>query len=190
MKKFIAASIVGALLVSCGESTETVNTDEVQITEESMLARLDSLEQGLSEMKLNKKTAVEVNSKRIELVETLKELYAKFPNSKEAPVALDKIHMTYSGMGKNDLSVAWADTLIMKYPDYENRVMVIESQAASYDNLMEPRDTAKVRYYYELLLKEDKAMDVEKREGIKQRLKYNHLSMEDYIDQKMKSIDL
>lgn len=190
MKKMIAAAVFGALLVSCGDHKEDVLTNEVQITEESMLARLDSLEQGLSHMKLNKKTAVEVNSKRIELVEALKELYNKYPNSEEAPEALDKIHMTYSGMGKNDLSASWADTLLLKYPNYENRVMVIESQAASYDNLIEPRDTAKVRYYYELLLKEDKNMDTEKRAGIKERLRYNQLSMEEYIEQKMKNIDL
>lgn len=190
MKKLILAVFTGAILVSCGGNEESSKTEEIQFTEESMLAKLDSLEQGLAEMKLNKKTAVEVNSKRIELVEMFKDLYARYPNSKEAPVALDKIHMIYSGMGKNDLSTQWADTLLMKYPNYENRVMVIESQAASYDNLIEPRDTAKVKYYYNLLLKEDKAMDADKRSGIKERMKYIHLSMEEYIDKKMKDVDL
>ena len=56
--------------------------------------------------------------------------------------------------------------------------MVIESQANSFDMFIQPRDTKKVRYYLELLLKEFPKMDKERKEDIAFRLKYLDLTIE------------
>jgi hypothetical protein len=75
----------------------------------------------------------------------------------------------------------------MNYPNYKNRALVLESQGSSFDVFPEIRDTAKVRYYYTLLLKENPKMNREKTKGIKERLQHLNLTFDQYIDFKMKS---
>jgi hypothetical protein len=58
---------------------------------------------------------------------------------------------------------------------------LLESLGSSYDVYIVPRDTSKVRYYYELLLKEKTVKSVKKAE-IKARLNYLELDLFQYID--------
>jgi hypothetical protein len=67
------------------------------------------------------------------------------------------------------------------FPNYKNRDFVLESLGSSYDIYIEPRDTSKVRYYYELLLKE-KTVKNDKKAEIRARLKYLHLDLFEYIN--------
>jgi hypothetical protein len=53
--------------------------------------------------------------------------------------------------------------------------------ASSYDVVIEPRDTAKVRKYYNMLLKE-KNLTLEKRQDIMVRLKHMELNFFEFID--------
>ena len=59
--------------------------------------------------------------------------------------------------------------------------------ASTYDVLIEPRDTSKVRYYYSLLLKV-KNLSKEKRDGIVNRLKYIDLDFFSYTEMKEKVV--
>ncbi|MES2799748.1 MAG: hypothetical protein V4638_07005 [Bacteroidota bacterium] len=105
----------------------------------------------------------------------------KFPEDEQAPAYLDKAHMVYSGIGLYVKSAKLADLIIEKYPKYINRAMVLESQATNYDYLIEPRDSAKVRYYYNLLLSENPNFDKDARKQIVYRLKNNHLTLNEFI---------
>jgi hypothetical protein len=74
---------------------------------------------------------------------------------------------------------AYADTLLADFPNYKNRALIYESLASSYD-INEPRDTAKVRYYFNLLLDEP-GLTTQKKKDIKKRLAHLELSFEEYI---------
>jgi hypothetical protein len=74
---------------------------------------------------------------------------------------------------------AYADTLLERFPNYKNRKLLLESLASSYD-INTPRDTAKVRYYFELLLKEP-GLKTQQKKDIKSRLAHLDLTFEEYI---------
>jgi hypothetical protein len=69
----------------------------------------------------------------------------------------------------------------MKYPEYENRPMVLESLATAYDIYLQPRKKDKVEKYYQLLLKENPNLPKEKKEDIEFRLENINLSFEELI---------
>jgi len=96
--------------------------------------------------------------------------------------------MKYSGLGIHLRAAQYADTLLIKYPKYVNRAMVLESQGSTYDVFIEPRNKSKVEYYYGLLLKENPNLDKEKREGIEDRLKHIDMTFDQYIEYKMSAI--
>jgi hypothetical protein len=83
--------------------------------------------------------------------------------------------------------MAYGDTLLSKFPTYKNRDFLLESMASSYDVIIEPRDTAKVRKYYNLLLKESN-LSPENRQDIGIRLKHLELDFFEYIDFQSKQV--
>jgi hypothetical protein len=52
--------------------------------------------------------------------------------------------------------------------------------ASAYDIYILPRDTSKVRHYYDLLLKDEK-VDVSKKKDIRARLNHLNLTFDEYI---------
>ena len=116
-----------------------------------------------------------------ELIELLLSYYRSYPNDDYAPEYLDKVHLLYSAMGNYALSAKYADTILINYKDYINRSFILESQASTYDVFIKPRDTAKVRYYNELLLEENKDLSKEKIQDIKFRLKNLNLTIDEIV---------
>lgn len=180
MKIFICISLF-VIVYSCGNS---VSKDEktAEALKEIIRMKEDSLAGFQKEMKNIPM------SKHHELISSLLDFYTRFPKDEYAPVCLDKVQMSYSGMGVYHRASEYADILLEKYPKYINRPMILESQASNYDIFMEPRDTTKVKYYYALLLKENPKMDKDKKEGIQMRLKHLDLSFDEYIDLMMKEV--
>lgn len=177
-----------ALLVACGGGSEEGGKDE-KPSKEELVDKIKKMEDSLKYLQANMDAVKQVpNLTRIEFINRLLDYYHNYPEDDYAAECLDKVHMVYSGMNVHVRAVQYADTLLEKYPKYVNRALVLESQGSSYDIFMQPRDSAKVRYYYELLLRENPGMDNEKRMGIKERLKYNHLNFDQFVDMKMKSI--
>lgn len=119
--------------------------------------------------------------KQYTLIQSLLDFYRTYPKDKYAPVCLDKIQMSYSGLGVYEKAIRFSDTLINNYPNYINRPMILESQASNFDIFYEPRDTSKIRYYYTLLLKENPTMNKDKKQGIEMRLKHLNLTFDEYI---------
>lgn len=185
---WILLLFLSAAITSCGGNEKKVAEDE-KPSKEELIEKINYMEDSLKALTSQLKEIKQIpNLTRMELINRLLDFYHYYPEDKFAPECLDKVHMTYSGMGVYIRAVEYADTLLEKYPDYVNRALVLESQGSSYDIFIQPRDSAKVRYYYELLLKENPKMDKAKRNGIKDRLKYNHLNFDQYIDKQMNNI--
>jgi hypothetical protein len=180
----ILASLL--LFTSCGSETKEAEEKKVLLTKEELKVSIKQMEDSLKTLQAND-IPVE-NLHRMELANRLKLFYESYPDDPYAPECLDNIHMVYSGMGVHELSIAYADTLLNNYPKYENRAMILESQGSNYDIFSSPRDSAKVRYYYTILLKEYPKMEKEKREGIIDRLANNQLTFDEYLNKKIKDI--
>ena len=119
---------------------------------------------------------------RVELIRSLLDFYHTYPEDAYAPECLDKVHFVYSAMRDYRTAAKYGDTILLKYPDYINKEMVIESQYNTYDMFVVPRNKEKAKYYLELWLKEFPDMDAEKKEEIQQRLKYIDLTIEQMIE--------
>lgn len=184
---FVLFALAG-LLYSCG-GDKGDNQEGDKPSKDTLMSKIKEMEDSLKNLQANINEVKQVpNLTRIEYINRLLEFYHAYPEDELAAECLDKVHMVYSGMNVHIRAIQYADTLLQKYPNYINRAMVIESQGASYDIFLQPRDSVKVRYYYEMLLKENPKMDKEKRKGIQERLKYNHLTFEEYIDKQMEAI--
>ncbi|OFZ07898.1 MAG: hypothetical protein A3D92_11585 [Bacteroidetes bacterium RIFCSPHIGHO2_02_FULL_44_7] len=168
MKNFLGLIIVLTLLSSCG--------GDVQSAYDAITAKEDSISVA-SEKLPNGEILPEEDT--YQLITLLLNFSKDYPDDIHAAECLDKVHMAYSGLRDYKKAVFYADKLLKEYPDYINKSMVLESQAGNYDLFIVPRDTSKVRYYYDLLLKED--ISSEKRKDIKNRLKHIDLTMEQYI---------
>jgi len=105
----------------------------------------------------------------------------KFPKDEAAAKYMDKAHMTFAGMGLYGRSVMIADSIITFYPRYKNRAMVLESAASTYDMFILPRNKAKIKEYYELLLNENPKMPKEQRDQLEFRLENIDLTYKEMI---------
>jgi hypothetical protein len=124
-------------------------------------------------------------SMRLELIDALLDYYRTFPEDKYSPECLDKVHFVYTAMRKFASAARYGDTLLINYPNYVNREMVIESQYNTYDMFIEPRNVEKVEYYLNMWLSEYPNMDKDKKEEIEYRLKYVDLTIEQIMDMRM-----
>jgi hypothetical protein len=170
---------------SCGtDSSKTPSREELKARIKEMEDSLKGLQAGIDQTKQIP------NLTHFELINRLLDYYHAFPNDAYSAECLDKVHMKYSGMNISERAVQYADTLLEKFPNYVNRALVIESQIGSYDVSIQPRDTAKVRYYYNLLLKENPNMSKEKKMDIQDRLGHLEMTLFEYVDYKMKTVQL
>lgn len=161
--------ILFIFLVACGDNGATEAYAKIISKEDSLTKISTSLPPGLqlSEVATN------------EFLEMLDDFSENYPDDPRAPECLDKIHMNYAGRNNCEKAVEYGIKIIEQYPEYINRAMVLESLAGSFDYCVIPRDTSKVKHYYQLLLKED--IDEEKRKDITERLKFLNLPLDQYI---------
>lgn len=167
-------SLIVLLLTACGSPAEPASKS---------VEAIEKAERELKILSTKRTSELVMDEKQTNLLNLLKEAYRSAPESKSAAEYLDKIHMIYVVKGDFESAAKYADTLINSYKDYPNRPMVLESQANNYDMFLKPRDPEKVRYYLELLLKENKDMPKEKQEEIRFRLKHVDKTIEQIIEE-------
>lgn len=170
--KYILFSFLFLGLVSCGNDkpgTKEEFVAEFKTFEDSLMQNSDT-QQGLTDQKTG-----------LAYAEKCLEIAHKFPNDEDAPKYMDKAHMILAGLSLHARSAAIADTIIMNYPMYKNRPMVLQSAASTYDMLILPRKKEKVRKYYEMLLKEVPDLPKEEKQQIEFRLRHNDLSFDDFL---------
>lgn len=160
--------IIPLVLFSCSQN-KTNEANPVMMKSRESISRMENEIANLPSATVEE--LGEVNKDKKSLMDSLQEYYNKYPNDTLAPQYLDKIHMLYSGMGKYQKATEYADKILMEYPNYVNRDMIIESQIMSYDVFITPRNPEKVKYYIEMLLRENPDMNKEKRSDYEERLK-------------------
>jgi hypothetical protein len=175
MKRFLFLSTLSLFfLFSCGNPTEQKGKKE------NLRERITSYEDSLANLQKDPQKAAQITSlAQIELINRLKAYNKAFPKDTFSADCLFKIHMIYEQLRAPREARAYGDTLLERFPDYKNRLLVIESLGSSYD-INAPRDTAMVRKYYNLLLQEPK-IPTQKKKDIKARLARLDLTFEDYI---------
>jgi hypothetical protein len=177
----IVLSCVSLLLYSCGNNPKV---DEK--SREALKTKITEMEDSISA--LQKKSSEPIpNLTSIELINRLTAYYTAFPKDEYAADCLFKLHMKFSELNAEEKALEYGDTLLLNFPNYKNKDFILESMASTYDVLIEPRDTSKVRYYYSLLLKV-KNLPKEKREGVEKRLKYLDIDFFSYIEMKEKVV--
>lgn len=187
MKYFLGLLLATAFLVSCGgeEGKGDGNGEfyETDIPSPDVLrVGIKGLEDSL--MRLSEDQTADrtlTNLVQQAYIEKLKLMYRTYPKDKDAAHSLRKVYMMYSAMGAPELSVKYADSLVEKYPKYEEGWLALQSNAMYYDMEAQPRDKEKVRYYLEKLLKEYPDLDPEIIDQVKSRLETIDLTFEELI---------
>ena len=185
MRIIVFFSICLLVVTACSGDPESVDGKP---TKESLKARISEMEDSISHLQNNLAAVKQIpNLTHFELINRLLDFYHYYPDDAYAAECLDKVHMKYSGLNIPVRAAEYADTLLEKYPEYPNRAMVLESQGSTYDIFLQPRDTAKIRYYYELLLKENPNLPKDKKMGIRDRLNHLELNFDEFIEFKLNS---
>lgn len=175
--KVLRLFIISAILLNSCNNTE-VNSDKK--TSESKKQELLSKISDFEKRGVNSSEGIN-QADRDSLISSLNNFYYAFPKDEKTPFCLDKLQMIYSSIEDYKKSSEYLDVIIQNFPKYVNRPLIIEGQASNYDIFIEPRDSAKVRLYYNLLLKENPNIDNEKRNNILKRLENNHLNFQEYL---------
>jgi len=177
----IVLSCISLILYSCGNKPKVDENSR-----EALKTKITEMEDSISA--LQKKSSEPLpNLTSIELINRLTAYYSAFPKDDYSADCLFKLHMKFSELNAHEKALEYGDTLLQVFPNYKNKDFILESMASTYDVLIEPRDTSKIRYYYSLLLKE-KNLPKEKREDIVNRLKYIDLDFFSYIEMKEKVV--
>ena len=167
------------LFVNCNNDSAICEDLKDQIAKyEHRIHRSSEANQGLDSLLMQKS----------KLANVLQRYYTSCPNDPYAATCLSKLHMLYSGMNDTRKAVAYADTLIEKYPEFPDRSQVIESQIVSYELEIRPRNVEMIKTYLKLWLKENKAADKEKIQEMKYHLEHVNLSLEDRIKLNLKEL--
>ena len=174
MRKILSFALLSMFIAACGTSA----TEKTK--QETLKEAVTHYEDSLSKLQADPEKAKTITSlSQIELVNRYKAYFQAFPSDDFSDDCVFKTHMIYESMSAPREARAYADTLLARFPNYKNKVLVLESLASSYD-INEPRDTAMVRKYYNLLLAE-KQVPAHKKKEIKARLSKLHLSFEELI---------
>jgi len=188
MKKLMIALIgLNIFLYACNESSNTNSKP----SREELKTRIKEMEDSINTLQQHLTVIKKIpNLTHFELINRLLDYYHNYPEDVYAAECLDKVHMKFAGLNIPTRAAEFADTLLLKYPKYSNRAMVLESQGSTYDIFIQPRDTVKVRYYYELLIKENRTLDKEKRDGIRDRLNHLDMTFDEFINYKMNAMNV
>lgn len=177
MKRIIGVFSLVALMTACGPKKNELSLEQ----------RIDSFEDSVEQWGGGLGSKEEINGFAARYIQTLVEAYKEKPDGPKAALYLHRTHMWYTTMENHNKALEYGLQVINEFPKYENRLMVLESVASLYDMDIEPRDSVQVRTYYEMALKEFPNMEADKKNGIINRLKYNHLNFMDFV---IKQVDL
>ena len=190
MKYLLGIIMIAALVVSCGGEGDNGGKDDSELSfnevpeADVLRVGIKQLEDSLMKISADKNTDYKLtNLVQQACIEKLKLLYETYPADKDAALSLHKVSMMYSAMGVSNMSVKYADSLIEKYPKYEERWLVLQSNAMYYDIEAQPRDKEKVRFYLEKLINEYPNLEPEILEQSKSRLETIDLTFEELIKQ-------
>ena len=200
------------LLASCKNQTTTKKTvsskktvtskKEIPLSRNELVASVKQMEDSIKQMKdsisslINspKTSTKTLSSSRLEKILSLSNVefinrlfsfYQAFPKDPYSAACLFKIHEKYSELQAPKKALDYGDTLLVNFPNFPKREILLESMCAIYDVEIVPRDTTSLRKYNTLLLKES-TVTPEKRKEIQMRLKYIGMNFFEYTGFKNK----
>lgn len=181
MKTFhilLTCSLLLTISYSCNQSS-TQTEDAAPLTREELKASIQEMEDSVMMISSQKSTGATLSLSQQELINRLTAYYRVYPEDPYSADCLFKVQMAYSGLNAHRKSIAYGDTLLTKFPSYKNKHLAIESNIAALDVFLEPRDTAAIRSYYNMLLA-DNEYPKSKKVEIRRRLKYLALPIFEY----------
>lgn len=173
MKNIISFLAITFFILSCGVDPLAPQEEHKQ--------EISKQEERVLELSKNVQDVSEADSAKVELVNILLDFYHKYPKDDYSANCLSKVHMVYSSQNQTKLAVAYADTIIDKYPKFVDRMQMIESQITAYEMLIRPRNVEMIKKYLNLWLKENKDADKEKISDVKYHLKNVDTPLEERI---------
>ncbi|MFM7724581.1 MAG: tetratricopeptide repeat protein [Bacteroidota bacterium] len=185
MKKIFNIVIISlvALMVSCRNNGTNEVSNAAPNTPKAMQESIVQMEDSIAKLDPSKVKPAAYNLNQIELINRLEAYVKSFPKDPYSADCLFKLHMIYSGLNAQRKSVACGDSLLRLFPNYVNKTLLLESMASAYDMFITPRDTAAVRKYYTQLLKDSKYSE-DKKQAVKERLKFLDLPWMEYVNRK------
>lgn len=183
MKKIWSYCVLLTLVyvfVGCSSSGSN-SADAKNPTREELKVAIKEMEDSLLTMSSFKSSGSTLSLSQQELINRLTTYYRYYPEDPFSAECLFKVQMLYANLNAHRKSIAYGDTVLMKFPNYNNRNLVIESNIATLDVFIEPRDTAAIRKYYMMLLSDSNYPSAKKNE-IKRRLSYLHLTIFEYAN--------
>lgn len=196
MKKrlFFSLSLLCFMWYSCNnkEGKESSNSRKekqgLNFNDKNELQKsIASLEDSLMrEIPKDRKTEARINLRRIDLMNRMEAFVQKFPQDVYAGDCWFKLHLMASAMKAHRKSVAYGDSLLINFPNHPKRILMLESMASAYDIFLSPRDEVKIKFYLSQLIKEKGYPEEQKKEAEK-RMKYIHLSFDEYVQLQAKS---
>ena len=181
--KLVFAIALGFSVVACSSEPAKIESSEGKNDLTNISAAVQEVKAFEDSLKKSSATGTLEYSQETAVIYAEKCLSVahRFPKSKDAAKYMDKAHIIFASANLHQRSVIIADSLILMYPMYKNRAMVLESLAGAYDVFVIPRQKDKVKKYYEMLLKENPKMNAEQRKQIEERLKYIDLTFDEYV---------
>jgi hypothetical protein len=185
MYKYLVFFLVVSQFVACSGSKEKEPTS----SKESLKAQIQEMDDSLKVWYKLVMDGKESSVPSLVIYETVNrhlDFYRAFPEDDFSATCLDKVHQLYMQEKVYELSIAYADTLLMKYPKYPNKAEVLLSLGSTYDVVL--NDSTKVRLYYTRLLKEHPSMDKEVRDQVSFRLKHLNKTFDEMIDLQIQNL--
>jgi hypothetical protein len=176
--------VLTVVLVSCNANNSN-GKEPVKVSRTSLKEKIKEMEDSLMKFQNVKVSPALLSLSQMELINRLTNYYRNYPEDPYAADCLFKVLIKYSDMGAYRKSVAYGDTILQKFPSFENRDFILESNASTYDVFIEPRDTAMVRKYYNMLLT-DVNFSKQKKKEIRKRLAHLEMDLFEFSAYNMK----
>mgnify|MGYP001165436675 CR=1 FL=1 len=179
----ISLIIVSACSENEQEKKEKVIEKNQKTSIEELKKQISNYEDTL--VSLNKNHIIQ-NLHYIEYFNRLTKFYECYPEDDYAQYCLFKIASTNTGHEPGDpkhldIQEKYADTLLIKYPNFKEKKLLLEGLIAGLDFNNVFRDTSKIRFYYNQILK-IKNLDKAYIKQTKKRLKHLDLNAIDFIE--------
>ncbi len=187
MKTWITLIVCSSLLIisACSESKD--ETEEQ--TPEGMLNSIKEMDDSLKvlvEKRMSIDTFVIDKIVYHEAINRNKAFYKEYPEHEKAEKSLEKIASMYLQIGVDSEAAKWRDSILINYPENENKIGILEMQMNYYD--FDNYNPDKIKYYTEKLLAIE-TLPEGKREDYEFRLQHLDKTFDELIMIRMQEND-
>lgn len=173
------------LVAACSDNAEK----SVEQTPENLLNSIQEMDDSLHAL-VDKRMRVDTFKidKLVyhEAINRNKVFYKTYPDHEKAEQSLEKIASMYLQIGVESEAAKWRDSLLINYPENENKIGILEMQMNYYD--YDNYDPEKIKYYANQLL-ELENLPEGKKEDYEFRLKHIDKTFEELIKIRMQESD-